>query len=152
MKTLARADVVTELVTRLERVGPEAPRRWGTLTAGEMLCHLSDCSRSVLSGGARSGSAAPRARPVFKWLALYSPLRWPKGVRTRPEVDPHARGSRPGGFERDRAAAIEGLRALAAAPREAFSPAHSMFGLMSADDWRRWGYLHTDHHLRQFGA
>ncbi len=152
MKTLARADVLAELVTRLERVGPESPRRWGTLTPGEMVCHLSDCSRSVLGGGARSGSAAPRARPVLKWIALYSPLRWPKGLRTRPEVDPRARGSHPVGFERDRAAAIDGLRALAGAPRGAFSPTHFMFGPMNADDWRRWGYLHTDHHLRQFGA
>ena len=28
---------------------------------------------------------------------------------------------------------------------------HAMFGTMSPEDWMRWGYLHTDHHLRQFG-
>ena len=77
---------------------------------------------------------------------------WPKGrIRTRPEVDPKQRGSRPAEFEADLVAAIAGVRALAAAPAEAFSPGHSMFGPMTADDWRRWGYLHTDHHLRQFG-
>jgi hypothetical protein len=26
-----------------------------------------------------------------------------------------------------------------------------MFGPMSERDWMRWGYLHADHHLRQFG-
>ena len=28
---------------------------------------------------------------------------------------------------------------------------HGMFGPMTHWDWMRWGYLHTDHHLRQFG-
>ena len=28
---------------------------------------------------------------------------------------------------------------------------HAFFGEMSERDWMRWGYLHTDHHLRQFG-
>ncbi len=28
---------------------------------------------------------------------------------------------------------------------------YSLFGQMSYVDWMRWGYLHTDHHLRQFG-
>jgi hypothetical protein len=26
-----------------------------------------------------------------------------------------------------------------------------MFGPMTEKDWMRWGYLHADHHLRQFG-
>jgi hypothetical protein len=28
---------------------------------------------------------------------------------------------------------------------------HSIFGSMTNQDWMRWGYLHADHHLRQFG-
>jgi hypothetical protein len=31
-------------------------------------------------------------------------------------------------------------------------PAHPIFGRMSEAAWLRWGYLHVDHHLRQFGA
>jgi len=150
MKTLADAGVVADLVARLERLAAGAERRWGTLTPAEMLCHLGDCARSVLGGGA--GPRAGAGRPLLKWLALYSPIPWPRGkIRTRPEVDPHDRGSRPAEFERDRAGAIEGMHRLAEAPPESFPPTHFMFGSLSADDWRRWGYLHTDHHLRQFG-
>jgi hypothetical protein len=77
---------------------------------------------------------------------------WPRArIKTRPEVDPRVGGTRPGEFERDRAAAIEGVHRLAAAPAEAFPPSHFMFGRMDAADWRRWGYRHTDYHLRQFG-
>ena len=30
-------------------------------------------------------------------------------------------------------------------------PRHAIFGAMTASDWMRWGFLHADHHLRQFG-
>jgi len=29
---------------------------------------------------------------------------------------------------------------------------HPIFGGMSERAWLRWAYLHTDHHLRQFGT
>jgi hypothetical protein len=29
---------------------------------------------------------------------------------------------------------------------------HPIFGAMSERAWLRWGYLHMDHHLRQFGV
>ena len=32
-----------------------------------------------------------------------------------------------------------------------YAPSHPMFGPMTPEDWMRWGYLHADHHLRQFG-
>ncbi len=151
MRTLADDRVMADLIARLERLGPEAERRWGTLTAPEMLCHLADVSRSIL-GGPKSGTATHKPRRVMKWLALYSPIPWPKArIRTPAEVDPHAKGTRPVEFERDRAGAISAVRALATAPPESFPPSHFMFGAMAAKDWQRWGYLHTDHHLRQFG-
>jgi len=28
---------------------------------------------------------------------------------------------------------------------------HPLFDEMSERDWMRWGYLHADHHFRQFG-
>jgi hypothetical protein len=37
-------------------------------------------------------------------------------------------------------------------PRGFDLPDHAIFGSMSEADWMRWGYLHMDHHLRQFGA
>ena len=27
-----------------------------------------------------------------------------------------------------------------------------IFGAMTTERWKRWGYLHMDHHLRQFGV
>ena len=75
----------------------------------------------------------------------------PKGVETRPGVNPHKEGTRPGGFEQDCARVVEALRALVTAPEESLSPVHFRFGPMARTDWHRWAYRHVDHHLQQFG-
>ena len=37
-------------------------------------------------------------------------------------------------------------------PRDFVWQRHPIFLEMSEEDWMRWGYLHMDHHLRQFGT
>jgi len=151
MPTISDSPALELLVSRLSRLREDSTRKWGTLTPGEMLCHLGDATDGVLGHRATPGpppSGTPR--PLLKWLALYAPLKWPRGVPTRPGVNPRIDGTRPSNFEQDRARALRGLLELAT--RDAgLSPAHSRFGPMTVRDWRRWAWRHTDHHLRQFG-
>lgn len=152
MRTIAEDRILASLLERLRRVGPDAPRRWGTLTAGEMLCHLGDAHESVL--GTRTPPGLPPSgvpRPFLKWMLLYAPVPWPRGARTRPGVNPRIQGTRPGDFEQDRERAVASLRDLAVAAPTTMTARHFMFGPMSARDWHRWAYRHVDHHLRQFG-
>lgn len=152
MKNVAQPATLSGLESRLQALTPQSDRRWGTLTPEEMLCHLADSFESVL--GVRVPPGPPssgRPRPLLKWFILYSPTPWPKGVKTRPGIDPRREGTRPGEFERDKGRAIRGLASLAAAPAEQLNPVHYLVGPMSRKDWRRWAYKHADHHLRQFG-
>lgn len=91
-------------------------------------------------------------RTIVKWIALYAPVRWPGGrIRTRPEVDQDAGGTPPGEFAAD-VATLERLVEIAATEPGFFRDRrHPIFGRCSEAAWRRWGYLHMDHHLRQFG-
>ncbi len=148
MKTVSDPAKLEQLVARLNALAPDAPRRWGTLTVGEMLCHLADATASVMDP---ASSEVDRQRPIIKWIALSSPLPWPHGLPTPPAVDPHLDGTKPGDFEADRQRAVEGLRTFAAAPVSALASSHGAFGAMTLRDWHRWAYRHTDHHLRQFG-
>ena len=151
MRTLSQEGTLAALIARLRALRPGSARRWGTLTAAEMLCHLGDAAESVLGIRVPPGPpASSRPRPLLKWFILYAPVPWPKGVKTRPGVDPHREGTRPGEFEHDRARAIRGLVTLASAPAETLSARHFMVGPMSRSDWHRWAYKHVDHHLRQF--
>jgi hypothetical protein len=66
-----------------------------------------------------------------------------------PEIDQNIGGTRPTTFSADRTTLLVKLDQLARCTRVVVP--HPIFGPMSRSEWMRWGYLHTDHHLRQFG-
>jgi hypothetical protein len=122
------------------------------MTAPQMVCHLTDSFRGVMGEKSVSAATGLFQRTLMKWAALYVPVRWPHGVPTRPEMDQERGGTPPGEFAAD----VRELRAAlgrfcAATHPMQFRP-HPLFGTMSRWEWMRWGYLHTDHHLRQFGV
>jgi hypothetical protein len=138
------------IVERLRRLAPDSPRQWGRMTPHQAICHLSDSFRSMMSPTAISSVATPFSRTVIKWIALNAPMKWPPGVPTRPEVDQEIGGTRPVEFSLDRQQ-LESLIGEFASRHGDFQP-HPMFGPMTTTEWHRWGWLHTDHHLRQFGV
>lgn len=152
MKTLSDERCRTELVRRLGQVRPDSVRRWGRMSAHQMVCHLTDSCRMMMGEKAVSPAASPITRTVVKWIALYAPLRWSPGILTRPEIDQMTAGTKPGDFARDVATLQAVLAGLKVRGRGANWPAHPIFGRMSERAWFRWAYLHTDHHLRQFGV
>src|ERR1041385_8230581 len=95
MKTVSAPESRAGLIGRLQRLAPTAVARWGSLTAAEMLRHLGDSLESVLGVRLPPGpTPSGKARPLLKWLILYAPMPWPKGVKTRPGVDPPQQGTR----------------------------------------------------------
>jgi hypothetical protein len=152
VKTLASPEYKAEILRRLETVRPDAPRRWGRMSAHQMVCHLHDSFLAVTGRRSASPATGLFQRTVLKWLALYAPLRWPPGVRTRPEIDQEIGGTPPGDFARD-VADLELMVGLITSEPACFDgQVHPIFGRMTHGDWMRWAYLHMDHHLRQFGA
>jgi hypothetical protein len=122
------------------------------MSAHQMVCHLCDSFRMLT--GEKKVSTANRVmqRTVVKWIALYSPLRWPPGIQTTPEVDQEREGTRPVEFAADLAQVQALVEYITADPSTCDGKLHPYFGRLSRAAWLRWGYLHTDHHLRQFGA
>jgi hypothetical protein len=152
MKTLARPRDKAELLRRLATLRPEVVPRWGKMSAHQVVCHMSDCFRMALREKPVSPQSGFLERTIFKWIALYLPLPWPRGIRTRPEIDQHAGGTPPVEFAAD-VARLHGLMDLMTARAgDLDGPFHPVFGRMTQAAWLRWGYLHTSHHLRQFGA
>jgi hypothetical protein len=151
MNTLAREGCKAELIQRLRGARLDSPRQWGRMTAHQMVCHLGDCSRMALGQKRTSDASSPLRRTLIKWLALYTPLRWRPGIVTTPEVDQEMEGTKPVEFRDDLKEAEDLLVLVASRAGSADWPDHPVFGRMSERDWMRWAYLHTDHHLRQFG-
>ena len=152
MKSLARERDQAELFARLKQVRPDSVRRWGRMSVHQMVCHVADTFRMALGRKAATAHSGPLQRTLVKWIALYAPLRWPPGITTATELDQlGVIATPPTDFAAD-LAEVEALMWLMIAETRSLTLPHPVFGPMSEAAWLRWGYLHTDHHLRQFGA
>jgi hypothetical protein len=148
-KTLSNPRDQEEILLRFSRLSPQDKGVWGRMTVHEAVCHMRDSYLVPL--GEKPMTPAPTRMPrgLYKRLALGMPMQWPKGVKTRPEVEQGKGGTPPGNF-------VEDLALLCATCTRFYSTVsspclpHPIFGSMTKEDWMRWGYLHADHHLRQF--
>ena len=150
VKTLLNTADRNEVLDRLTKVRPENQRRWGSMSAHQMICHLSDSFRAALWEKQISQSTTLFKRTIYKWAALWLPFHWPHGIKTRPEMDQHQGGTPPAEFATD----LEKLRIVLdrfCNSNGEFAP-HATLGQMSRSERMRHAYLHMDHHLRQFGA
>ena len=152
MKTLANESDRSIVLDRLRRVKVDSKRLWGKMTPHQMICHLNDSFKSVIGEREVAGDKSNLlTRTVVRWLALYAPLKWPHGVPTMPENDQEQGGTPPEDFKRDLEALAAMVERVTSAERDFQWRPHPLFADMSERDWMRWGYLHMDHHLRQFG-
>lgn len=150
MQTLAVPGDRDLILRRIARLKPSDARRWGRMSAHEMVCHLSDSYRLALGKKTVSPATGLLQRTVVKWIALNAPMNWPRGVSTRPEMEQGRGGTPPVDFQGDREDLHSLISRFCEGPLD-LSVAHPIFGLLTREEWLRWGYLHADHHLRQFG-
>ncbi|MEQ1946050.1 MAG: DUF1569 domain-containing protein [Bryobacteraceae bacterium] len=147
MSTFADPSVRTTVCARIERLTPDAQRRWGKMTPHQMICHLADGYR--MSAAKRQPNPVDNlfTRTVMRFAALHTPLKWPRDIQTVPEADQGKNGTKPGAWEQDHAELIRMV--------DNFTPIaghrHPIFGPLTETEWAVWAYRHADHHLRQFG-
>ena len=149
MKNFGNESDLREVLERVWRLDSRAQRRWGAMNVHPMVCHMADALRMILGDKPVQSRQTWVGRHVMRHAALRLPVQWPHGFPTTPEANQEIGGTVPVEFERDRVAAADLIRRFA---RTREFAAHPMFGPMSRWEWMRWGYLHTDHHLRQFGG
>ena len=152
MATLLDGAEKRRVEVRVRQLRPDSVRQWGRMTPHQAICHLNDSFKVALN----ERPVAPLDWPlkaVVRFVALQTPLPWAKGrIKTVPEVDQGAGGTAPVEFELDRGELLALMERFCCAADYQYSPTHPIFGPMTARLWRRWAYLHMDHHLRQFGV
>jgi Protein of unknown function (DUF1569) len=153
VKTLARPSDKAEVLRRLRTLRPDRTGRWGRMTAPQVVCHLSDAFRILTGAKPVSRIASPAERTLLKWAALSVPVPWPPGrISTMPELDQAQGGTKPSVFADDVAELESLVEWVSSEAARIDGRAHPLFGPLTGAEWLRWGYLHMDHHLRQFGA
>jgi hypothetical protein len=152
MKTLGNPNDKREILRRLQSIQPNSPRRWGKMTVHQMVCHLSDSYRMFMNEKKAGPAAVPYPRSVLKRVALWAPIPWPHGFQAVPELDQQISGTSPIEFEADVRELQQLLDRFTRQPKDFQPQPHPHFGPLTDREWMRLGYLHPDHHLRQFGA
>src|SRR5208282_5258453 len=136
MRTLEAIADHQSIVERISALTLSDRRLWGKMSAHQMVCHLCDSYRVALGEKSASPADSFVSRTIVKFIALRLPMKWPKGVATRPEVEQGVGGTAPVEFEKDRAALLSLVDRYSKAT---FDPAivHPIFGRMSGGDWLR---------------
>lgn len=150
MKTLGDGASRQEILDRIDQLSHADQGKWGKMSVHQMICHLRDAYCVALGEKAASPATGLFQRTVIKSVALWAPMKWMKGYPTRPEMEQGKGGSVPTEFESDRNALRAAVGRFCDGLPQPCLP-HPVFGPMRAYEWWRWGYLHADHHLRQFG-
>ena len=152
MKTLHNRADKEEILHRLETILPSSQRRWGSMSAHNMICHLGDGFRLYMGDRPAKPAPVPAPRLLLKWVALWAPMPWPHGFKTMPEIDQNGGGTRPAEFASDMQELRNLIERFTQPPGEFRAEGHPHFGRLSEREWMRLAYLHADHHLRQFGS
>ena len=152
MKTLLNPVDKEEILRRLDKIQPTSLRRWGSMSAHNMICHLSDGFRLYMGERPAKPAPVPAPRLLLKWVALWAPVPWPHSFKTTPELDQQAGGTPPVEFASDKDELLSLIDRFTQPPGRVSSAPHPYFGHLSPTEWMRLGYLHADHHLRQFSA
>ncbi len=150
MKTLANRGDLDEVIARLRRLRPDSPRQWGKMSAGEMVCHCIDAFHVSLGETKVGRVSKPLATTLLKWFVLYAPIHWPKNVPTGKKPGAPLRGVQPTDLKSDIAGLENTTYRFVLAKKQNAMLEHPFFGPLTDAEWLRWGYLHLDHHLRQF--
>ena len=148
MKTLAHIEDAAETRSRILSLTPSDAPQWGIMTVNQMVCHVRQAFVYALADTPVDFIPLPYPPEVVKQFALKPPTPWPHSTRTIPPLELDAPGMVCTTFEQDREtllASFDSFCALTDHTRD-----HPFFGSMQHADWMRWGYLHADHHLRQF--
>ena len=151
MKNLFDATVANQVQARLRKLEPQSERRWGKMTAAQMLAHCSVSMQWAV------GDVVPEKGPLLVRLMgrLVKPLVFRNEDPLR-KNSPTAKSlvvtdERDLGKERER---LSGLidRFVAGGAAGCTKHPHSFFGKMTPEEWAILMYRHLDHHLRQFGV
>ena len=69
------------------------------MTVNQMVCHLSDAYRVPTGERACRPSGKLVHHTLLRWVALHTPMTWPKGAKTAPDLDQAIGGTKPTDFD-----------------------------------------------------
>ena len=148
-KNLLNPDDKKFILSRIDKLAPNARPLWGKMNVNQVLRHMNDGVRTALGEVRVTTKSNFFTRTLMRW-AILGGVPPPKGkAKTFPEMDMVERGINPADFTaevRDLKSSIDRLAI------DKTIPINAKLGKFSREDWGRLHYVHMDHHLKQFGV
>ena len=145
MPTLHDEGYRLQIINRMRSLHRDSPRRWGRMSADQMLWHVNGGLSMALGQMDIPPQKTPLPRPIMRLVALRLP--WPKGLPTMAMFV--ASGAYD--FESERGRCFQLIEQMRAKPLDEDWPTHPLFGKLSGRHASRIQAKHLEHHLRQFG-
>jgi Protein of unknown function (DUF1569) len=149
MNNLYSKEDVAGIVTRIEKLMPNAERHWGKMDVGQMLAHLNISLETAM------GLNFPNRIFIGRILGSFFKK---KALDTNPlqknsPTDKNYKFTDTKEFEKEKSKSMELIHTFHKnGPSKCTSHTHPFFGKMTPDEWAILQWKHFDHHLRQFGA
>ena len=148
MRTLSNSTDLAQIAARLRALRPTDRAQWGHMYSSEMVCHIRGAFRMAMGELAPGEVRTLLPYGLMKLLALRMPWSWPKNYGTVPALKRGTAAMLVHNFDAALTSALAELNRFC--DRAQYRGDHPYLGSMSTAEWMRWGYLHADHHLRQF--
>jgi hypothetical protein len=138
---------LNSLLARIDKLKPDTQRQWGKMNAAQMLAH---CNATL---------AAPAGEEIGKQMFLGKLLGWlakPTMMGEKPIKPgvPTAKNfifTNEQNFEYEKKRLEELLNKVHGREDQVHKAVHTFLGKLTAEEWGKSIYHHTDHHLKQFG-
>lgn len=147
-KTVASQSGIEGLLTRLVSLQSTHKAKWGTMQVTEMLYHCNRANFSILKGSLSFSTTGFYAWAMKKIFLNLSP-RLPKYVKGPKKLDPKNHTVSLDRFEHEKAVFKSTLPQFLEWTTNGM--VHPYLGPMSEKEWKRFVWMHMDHHFRQFG-
>jgi hypothetical protein len=150
MKNLYDPTIKDEILSRINKLEPNAKAQWGKMNVNQGLRHMS-MAFDIATG--KLDPTPGKVPPMPKWLMKFFLLNMkpPKErAETFKEINTVANGINPADFEAERDHLKKTVEDFFNSP--ALIAVNKIAGRFSKDDWGKLNYNHMDHHLRQFGV
>jgi hypothetical protein len=148
VKTLWQEATRRELIARARKLTPTSRPLWGKLTVERMLAHMVD----AFGMGMGEIAVRPRRIPLLgHWpfnILFIRLVGMPRNAPSAHEIFDRP----PSSIDAELRALEDAMNRFAAQRDRTEWPSHPAFGKLSRSSWGILGWVHTDHHLRQFGV
>lgn len=148
VKNLFDQQTFEEIYQRLQNLTVQNERKWGKMTAAQMLTHCKEAYKVPLTSKPLKRNPISYIAWLFRPL-LYNAKPYRQGLPTAPNFI--VKDDRD--FEKEKAEMLSITKAFHERGAAGIGDRiHPIFGKMTAEQWGKSMWKHLDHHLRQFGA